>query len=369
MNETFNALGKPLTGPTFSSYDAMDVQWLLTDLSDLPLEREVEERYLDRSEGKHYSEDLPIEYVPSREYLEAYEWALSDGIQELVQAVADVAGLIRRQRGERVVLASLARAGTPMGILIRRYAFQAWGLDWPHFTLSIILGRGLDPAALDYLRTYHDPSQVVFVDGWTGKGAITRELKASLRDHKDFVPQIAVVADPGHCADLSGTRNDVLIPSSCLNSTVSGLISRTVVPPNVITPGMFHGAKYYSHLHEHDRSNQFIDSVVAHFANVRPQMLQSQPPTWRGWDAVVKVAGELGIENLSLIKPGIGETTRVLLRRVPERILVDESLSDPEGRLAHIFLLAADRNVPIHSWSGLPYACIGIAASETDSPK
>ena len=38
---------------------------------------------------------------------------------------------------------------------------------------------------------------------------------------------IAVVADPANVTELCGTHEDILIPSSCLNSTVSGLISRT----------------------------------------------------------------------------------------------------------------------------------------------
>ena len=38
-----------------------------------------------------------------------------------------------------------------------------------------------------------------------------------------------VLEDPGSCVRVYGTREDYLIPSACLNSTVSGLISRTVL--------------------------------------------------------------------------------------------------------------------------------------------
>ena len=37
-----------------------------------------------------------------------------------------------------------------------------------------------------------------------------------------FDPEIAVLADPGCCVRTYGTREDFLIPSACLNSTVSG---------------------------------------------------------------------------------------------------------------------------------------------------
>lgn len=64
-----------------------------------------------------------------------------------------------------------------------------------------------------------------------------------------------------------------------------------------------------------------------------------------------------GIDNINLIKPGVGETTRVLLRRVPWKILVD-TMDNPN--LRHIILLAEDRGVPVEVFPGLTYSCCGI---------
>ena len=47
---------------------------------------------------------------------------------------------------------------------------------------------------------------------------------------------------------MFGTREDYLIPSACLNSTVSGLVSRTVFNTDHIGPDDFHGAKFYAEL-------------------------------------------------------------------------------------------------------------------------
>ena len=41
---------------------------------------------------------------------------------------------------------------------------------------------------------------------------------------------LAVLSDPAGLARLRGTRDDLLIPSACLNATVSGLISRRKAP-------------------------------------------------------------------------------------------------------------------------------------------
>ena len=87
------------------------------------------------------------------------------------------------------MLVSLARAGTPVGVLMRRWAQHRHGLDLPHYAVSIVRGRGIDANALRWLAAHHDPADVVFVDGWTGKGAITRELAAALEEPRlDGIP-------------------------------------------------------------------------------------------------------------------------------------------------------------------------------------
>jgi hypothetical protein len=138
-----------------------------------------------------------------------------------------------------------------------------------------VRGRGIDTVALDYLAAHHDPSDVVFVDGWTGKGAIARELAAALADYRattgvHFDPELAVLADPGRCVRTFGTRDDFLIPSACLNSTVSGLISRTVLNDRLLGPGDYHGAKFYAELAGSDVSGVFLEAISDRFAQVAP---------------------------------------------------------------------------------------------------
>jgi hypothetical protein len=172
---------KALSGPEFSSYPADDVSWLLTDLSLADLEQPAAVREIAMQNGGHYSETLPIEYEPGDEYLQLYARALARSGLRLAQAVATVAGAIYDRYGSCAVLASLARAGTPAGILLRRFAAARWAVDWPHYTISIIRDRGIDHQALAYIAQRHNPGHVVWVDGWTGKGAITRQLLDSLK--------------------------------------------------------------------------------------------------------------------------------------------------------------------------------------------
>ncbi|MEU7646150.1 phosphoribosyltransferase [Streptomyces huasconensis] len=366
-------LPEPLRGPAFSSYAPEDVGWLLQDLSAVTLEAPTEEREeAIQSGGAHYAESLPVEYQPSERYQALFHAALDTSAARIAQAVGTVTEIVLAERSPRpVVLVSLARAGTPVGVLMRRWAAHRHGLDLPHYAVSIVRGRGIDANALRWLAAHHDPADVVFVDGWTGKGAITRELADAIREFEagggavGFSSEIAVLADPGSCVRTYGTREDFLIPSACLNSTVSGLISRTVLRADLVGPDDFHGAKFYRELADADVSRDFVDAVVARFddvtdaveAQVKEALSADRTPTWEGWAAVERISEEYGIHDVNLVKPGVGETTRVLLRRVPWKILARAGAG---ADLEHIRLLAEQRGVPVEEVGELPYSCVGL---------
>ncbi|MEU7298046.1 phosphoribosyltransferase [Streptomyces exfoliatus] len=371
--ERSSMLPEPLRGPAFSSYAPEEVGWLLQDLSDVELEAPTEEREeAIQSGGAHYAESLPVEYQPSARYQELFHTALEGSAARIARAVGTVTETVLAERpGRAPVLVSLARAGTPVGVLMRRWAQARHGLDLPHYAVSIVRGRGIDANALRWLAAHHDPADVVFVDGWTGKGAITRELAEAIRAFeategiKGFDPEIAVLADPGSCVRTYGTREDFLIPSACLNSTVSGLISRTVLRADLVGPDDFHGAKFYRELAGADVSNDFLDAVAARFdevtgtvdTDVKELLAADRTPTWEGWAAVERISEEYGIHDVNLVKPGVGETTRVLLRRVPWKILAKRGA---DADLAHVRLLAEQRGVPVEVVDELPYSCVGL---------
>ena len=362
---------RPLTGPSFGSYEPDEVTWLLQDLADAALEADTADR--ERAiqlEGANYAESLPVEYVPSESYEELYRDALGRSADRIAEAVGIVTDLVLRDR-PNAVLVSLARAGTPVGILMRRWAEQQRGVRLQHYTASIVRGVGIDETALRWLAAHHDASQVVFVDGWTGKGAITRELTDALdrfaaSDGVRFGDELAVLADPAGCTPLHGTRDDYLVPSACLNSTVSGLVSRTVFNRAWTPEGTLHGAKQYRELGPRDHSRSFVATIAERFAAVRPRVdaalaadagPESRAVDWRGMRTVEAIGAEYGITDLHLVKPGVGETTRVLLRRVPWQVLV----RDPEDvDIAHVVALARERGVPVVTRPDLSYSCVGL---------
>ncbi|MHA6532217.1 cysteine protease StiP family protein [Paenibacillus sp. BAC0078] len=354
------------------SYPSSDVTFLLKDLSNVQLERATAEREEAIQSGVHYSEMLPVEYQPTEQYIELFHETLRQSAGKVALAVAVVSEMIVAKRGlDHTVLVSLARAGTPIGVLIKRYIAERYGADLPHYSISIIRGKGIDENAILYMLQKHGAAaELQFIDGWTGKGAIRRVLiEACSSFYRKYGislnDDLAVLADPGNCSGTFGTREDYLIPSACLNSTVSGLMSRTVLRDDLIGPEEFHGAKFYKEWLDSDLSNVFIDAVTPYYPSVIEEaqaiaagMLEAPPEiTWQGLRDIESIQQMFGIKDINLVKPGVGETTRVLLRRVPWKILVD-TIDNPN--LRHILLLAEDRGVPVEVYPGLTYSCCGI---------
>lgn len=346
-----------------SSYRETDVVLLLKDITGMVEPQSTEEREKLIQSGRHYSEMLPIEYVPTEKYIQVYNEAVNIYAKANANAIGCLADKVIKSKGENVVLVSLARAGIPIGILLKHYIEFKYKIKVPHYSISIIRGRGIDNNAMKYLLDKYQSEQLLFVDGWIGKGAILNELKKDISDYPGVSSDIAVVADPANVTELCGTHDDILIPSSCLNCTVSGLISRTFLRDDIIGKHDFHGAVYYGELIDSDLSYSFIDAIEREFTlypNVSDKIIEG-----KGIDEVREIAKKYQIDDINFIKPGIGETTRVLLRRVPWKVLIDKRYKESD-ELRHLIRLAEEKNVPTEYYSMKHYKCCGIIKKMAD---
>jgi hypothetical protein len=178
-----------------------------------------------------------------------------------------------------------------------------------------------------------------------------------------------VLSDLAGTATVAASCLDYLIPSSILNATVSGLVSRSVLN-DAIGPDDFHGCVYYEQFAAHDQSRAFADGLVQDAILLADR--QGTPPA-QAIDARAAQAASTSymaqarvrydISDINLIKPGIGEATRVLLRRVPERLIVrDASVPD----VAHLLLLACEKAIPVTIEPDLPYQAVALIKSAVD---
>lgn len=357
------------------SYRHDDVDFLLKRLPPQPFIDIAQKEKLIQSGARHYSEMLSPESLPSSRYLAVFKNACAANCRQMAQDCLSLAALIAARRSGPITLVSLVRAGTPVGVILKHLLHSVMGRQVAHYSVSIIRDRGIDEVALRYiLDRDHAPESLTFIDGWTGKGVISRVLEQAV---SAFNQRNGVVIDSGLyvLSDLAGTAAcaassaDYLIPSSILNATVSGLVSRSVLNGS-IGAGDFHGCVYYGEFEPHDLSREFADGLIAE--GVRQAECNGMPkskPIDR--QAVATVSAEFlhttmaqhGIVDVNLIKPGIGEATRVLLRRVP-RLLI---LRDPDAPdVAHLKLLATEKSVPLIKDPDLPYQAVSLIRSALD---
>ena len=193
-----------------------------------------------------------------------------------------------------------------------------------------------------------------------------RELKKELVVFPEVEAEIAVLADPANLTELCGTHEDILIPSSCLNCTVCGLISRTFLRSDIIGNNDFHGAVFYNELRDEDRTYEFINKVESLFEFHDYCNVIHEKNEINGPDEVRALAEKYGIDNINLVKPGIGETTRVLLRRVPWKILISSKYAD-SNELSLVYQLAEEKNVPVEVTTLNNYKCCGIIKKLADA--
>lgn len=330
------------------SYSPSDIEFLLTpvEIEMTPVE---EKELLIQSGQKHYSDMLSQEPAPTEQHLELFHKALDIEGPRLAREVVMLAkGLATELRDKAIVLVSLVRAGVPLGVMLQR-ALQDMGVESHHYGISIIRDRGIDTEALNYIERRHGAENIVFVDGWTGKGAITGQLIQSLAGRPDYPesPRLVVLADPAGCAWLAASDDDWLIPFGIMGAPVSGLVSRSIW-----TEQGYHGCVHCDHLKEFECSVMLVDAVdawrrrinVAEIKPASPLVTQQAEQRKRSQQVIANLAAQFEISSINRIKPGIAEATRAVLRRVPDYVLVRHK-SDPDVSL--LVYLAEKKGIEI----------------------
>jgi len=352
--------------PLVGSYAPEDCLFLLKPIKANYQTIENKEKLI-QSGQMHYSEIINKESVPSTLYTDLFLKMTQQYKTRLAREVMRLATLICQQREnqKQLVLVSLARAGTPIGVLLQKTLRDLLQKNSVHYSLSIIRDRGIDTVALDYLLAQgYDPESLVFIDGWTAKGVITQELHQAIKQYNqlkqvNISPQLFVISDIGGTADIQATFDDYTIPSALLNSTVSGLVSRSILNQQ-ITKNDFHGCVVYQHLKEHDLSHWFIEQIMA---EVTKDDLAPNPPNikkqryYETQDFLQLIMAKYVISDINRIKPGIAEATRVLLRRVPDQLLIK---SKNDINVTHLKQLAIEKQIPIKIMKNMPFGACAL---------
>lgn len=333
-----------------SSYREEDVTLLVKDLTGLVTPVSLEEKDKRVANGEYDRSIMIEEYPMSTEYRNIALNYMPDFIKQTSIAVGNVAEQIYAEKGKDLVLVSMLRAGTPIGILIKKYLNRKYNIDVPHYSVSIV--ERLDNNAMKYILSKHKAECIQFIDGWTGKGSVVRKLVESAKEYEGVDSSLAVLSDSIGIAKYSGVKKDIYIPSAPLNATVTGLVSIAVYNNELVKDTDFHGAMYLENLESIDYSQKFIDLVSEEFEDCDNNYEEVEEV-----NEVKRVADELNV-SLNLLNPSINEAARALLRRNLDKLLVSD-VNDKDVKC--IIELAKLKNVPIVEYNLKYYKAISVA--------
>lgn len=349
------------------TFEPSDVTVLLDPV--VPEYLTAEERAERIASGTHYNELISREAEPDAFYFDLFREQtvrLAAPMAALFDTLANLVISDCKSRGVEPVLVSLVRAGTPTGVVLKR-TMALKGVEAPHYTVSIVQGKGFDVAAIKHiLAAGYAAEQLIFVDGWTGKGVVRRELSQALKQLEPtcgkFHDVLFVLSDIAGVAEYAATREDVLIPSALLSGPVSGLISRTIYRGE--DENVFHGAAVLDYLAPYDLSRWFVEVMME-----AVRLLLSKSETTASDIKSSKIASRdmvvfmtvlayrMGITDPVRIKPGVGEASRLFLRKKPTSLIV-KSLENPD--VAHLLALAERNGVPIVVWDDISLQACAI---------
>lgn len=359
------------------SYHQDQVQFLIKVLPTTAFVSIENKEKLIQSGARHYSQMLSLEKLPSEDYIDLFNQALANNAKKMAVDCLVLAAKINASRPQgTIAVVSLLRAGTPVGVIVKKILEVVFNRQILHFSMSIMRDIGIDTNALDYVLQQDGVTDesIIFVDGWTGKGVIANELSKSItlfnrKNHTAIDTGLYVIADIAGKAKFSASYDDYLIPSCILNATISGLVSRTVYNEQ-ISASDFHGSVYYADFSNQDKSRVFVQTIsdlaIEHFSVhgipvISDADLSALNKTSENY--MQHLMNKYSISDQNFIKPGIGEATRVLLRRVPRLLILKDAASKD---VAHLVNLAKQKSVKVDLDDSMPYQAVSLIGSSLD---
>lgn len=186
------------------------------------------EHFRSRQVGYSGNNDFWKTPSPEPEFAESLRVALHSEVREMADSAVgwQLCGALRRLAANvrqaydprQLLLVSILRAGVPIADWLRALLPGSEAV-----MASLFVGTGIDREALAAIQSDFPDRQILFVDGWTGKGGVAdtlRELGAG---------DLAVLVDPWRLASFRGTSQDLLCPSALFTGPTTLGFSRSFV--------------------------------------------------------------------------------------------------------------------------------------------
>jgi hypothetical protein len=287
-------------------------------------------------------------------------------LEAIQQRAASISGLVDRLARAMLptlsappLLVAILRAGVPVGALLAQRLRTWLQAEVPLVALSLFAGIGWDAVALQAALQRHPGRPVWFVDGWTGRGRVARELQHSYqhwlqRGGEAFAgsegPRLAVLCDPAGAAHACGVQADYFVPAACFTAPETLGFSRGFVREE---PGMFRVYLYPRRLLE----PQYLEAWL--------QIAHTPPDT-----VPCQTAEKTRTTAEDTPPPGYrihsSEVARALINRAPREVLFRDDAVTVSTYLAPLQYLCEMRAIPMRyqcpqvaAWGTQVAACMG----------
>ncbi len=235
--------------------------------------------------------------------------AVRETARKLAAAIADW-----QPDPEKLIFVAILRAGVPIA-------------DWLcqmlpgsiTAAISLFVGLGIDRIALGRLQSNFPERTIIFVDGWTGRGGVSREIA------KLNAGPLAVLIDPWGWADFSGVQEDIFCPSACFTGVATLGFSRTFFVNN---QNFFAAYKFPEKYTRKD--------IVDAWRKLSPKQ-----PTTPGATSIEKFykSTDLRIHG--------NEVCRALINAAPETLFFADEQEYAKEHFSLLLTLANRRDVPV----------------------
>lgn len=337
-----------------STYKKDDVIILLKDVSNVQNILNQKNNNLFTS----YSDYIPEEKELDSEYIKIVEQSLMLNAKNMATYIAILTNEIY-EKYENIVLVSLLRAGTSLGVLMKNYSESILKKKVNHYSIALSRDKGIDFNALNYIRKNNPNRIIVFIDGWVGKGTTRQALINSCQIYNKkynerVSPILAVLCDLLGQSDFYATTKDILIPMSLLNAQACGLISRITQNEKVIKEKDYAGAIRFDYLKKQDKTYLIIDEIKKHFNRLETDLIKERVNISLN---IKPIQEQFNIKNVNGVKAGINETIRILLKKDVSLVLIKESSNQ---NLSAIKYICDKKNVEIVEYKDLTCEAIAL---------
>lgn len=233
------------------------------------------------------------------------------------------------------VLVAILRAGVPICGLLAPVLEEHYGEAVPVCAFSLFYGVGWDEAALEAIIADYPGRDLIFVDGWTSGGGVSKQLWNSYAEWRkqgkpyftgERFPQFAVLCDPRGRATYSAVRADVFVPSAAFTAPETLGFSRGFA----FEDGSLFGVYTFPEIY---RKPQWVSKWL--------EVLQSESAPLPPDDAPGLPGAPEGY------RVHVNEVTRALINRDPLEIRLSDDEETARHSLAPLLYLAQRRNVPV----------------------